>query len=121
MDNNSSTTTITSTTRSKAEGTFDNVLGKAGELWDETTAATGKVTQTFTGKVNEALGEGKFGETVDGVANQLGETASALGEKAATLRTELGGKAGTAAEQAGGFFSENLDHLITVTKGLFGG
>lgn len=121
MDNNSSTTTTTTTTGSRAEGTFDSVLGKAGELWDETTAATGKATQTVTGKVNEALGEGNFGEAVDGVANRLGETASALGEKAGTLRNELGGKADTAAEQAGGFFSENLDHLITFTKGLFGG
>ena len=96
MDNSSSTTTTT--TGSKAEGTFDSILGKAGELWDKTTAANGKATQTATGKVNEALGEGNFGEAVVGVANRLGETASALGEKAGTLRTELEGKAGTAAE-----------------------
>ncbi len=121
MDNNSSTTTTTSTTGSKPGGTFDNVLGKAGEMWDETTAATGKATQTVTGKVNEALGEGNFGEAVDDVANRLGETASALGEKAGKLRNELGGKAGTAAEQTAGFFSKNLDHLITFTKGLIGG
>ena len=121
MDNNSSTTTTTTTTGSKAKGTFDSVLGKAGELWNETMEATGKATQTVTGKVNEALGKGNFGEAIDGVANRLRETASALDEKADTLRTELGGKAGTAAEQVGGFFSENLDHLITFTKGLFGG
>ena len=121
MDNNSSPITTTTTTRSKTEGTFDSVWGKAGELWDETTAATGKATQTVTAKVNEALGEGNFGEAVDGVTNRLGETASALGEKAGTLRTELEGKADTAVEQAGGFFSNNLDHLITLTKGLFGG
>ena len=121
MDNNSSTITTTTTTRGKTEGTFNSVWGKAGELWDETTAATDKEMQTVPGKVNEALGEGNFGKAIDDVANRLGETASALGEKAGTLRTELGGKAGTAAEQAGGFFSENLDHLITFTKGLFGG
>ena len=103
MDNKSSTNTITSTTGSKAWGTFDSVLGKAGELWDETTAATDKAIQTVPGKVNEALGEGNFGKAIDDVANRLGETASALGEKAGTLRTELGGKARTAAEQAGGF------------------
>lgn len=122
MDNNNSSTTTTNTaTGSKAEGTFDSVLGKAGELWDETTAATGKATQTVIGNVNEALGGGNFGEAVDGVANRLGKTASVLGEKADTLRTEIGGKAGTTAGQTRGFFSENLDHLITFTKGLFGG
>ncbi len=120
MDNNS-TTTITTTAGSKAKGPFDSVLVKAGELWNETMEATGKATQTVTGKVNEALGKGNFGEAIDGVADRLRETASALDEKADTLRTELGGKAGTAAEQAGEFFSENLDHLITFTKGLFGG
>ena len=121
MDNNSSTTITTTTTGTKAEGKFGSVLGKAGELWDEPTAATGKATQTVTGKVNEALGEGNFGDAVTGVANRLRDTASALNEKGGKLLTELAGKAGTAAEQAGEFFSENLDHLTTFTKGLFGG
>ena len=61
MDNKSSTNTTTSTTGSEVGGTFDSVVGKAGELWDETTAATGKV--------NEVLGEGNFGEAVNDVAN----------------------------------------------------
>ena len=41
MDNSSTTSTAA---RNEAEGTFDSVLGKAGALWDDTTAATGKVT-----------------------------------------------------------------------------
>lgn len=97
------------------------MLGKAGALWDDTTAATGKVTQSVKGKVDEALGDGNLGEAVDDVTSRLGETASALGEKASALRTDLGGKAGSKAEQAKGFFSENLDHLINFTKSLFGG
>ncbi len=121
MNHKNSTTTTSSTAGIKFGGTSDSLLGKTGELWGETTAASGKATKTVTGKVNEALGEGNFGEAIDDVANRLGETASALVEKAGTLRYKLGGKAGTAAEQAGGFFSKNLDHLITFTKRLFGG
>lgn len=118
MDNSSTTSTDAG---NEAEGTFDSVLDKAGALWNDTTDATGKVTQSVKGKVDDALGDGNLGEAVDDVANRLSETASALGEKASTLRTDLGGKAGSTAEQAKGFFSENLDHLINFTKSLFGG
>ena len=118
MDNSSATSTAAG---NEAEGTFDSVLGKAGALWDDTTAATGKITQSVKGKVDEALGDGNLGEAVDDVTSRLGETANALGEKASALRTNLGGKAGSTAEQAKGFFSENLDHLINFTKSLFGG
>ena len=118
MDNSSATSTAVG---NEAEGTFDSVLGKAGALWDDTTATTGKVTQSVKGKVDEALGDGNLGEAVDDVTSRLGETANALGEKASALRTDLGGKAGSTAEQAKGFFNENLDHLINFTKILFGG
>ena len=91
MDNSSTTSTAAG---NEAEGTFDSVLGKAGALWDDTTAATGKVTQSVKGKVDEELGDGNFGEAVDDVTSRLGETASALGEKASALRTDLCGKAG---------------------------
>ena len=82
--------------------------------------ATSTATQTVTGKVNKALGEGNFGEDVDDVANRFGETASALCEKAGTFRTELGGQGRYRGRTGRGFFSENLDHLITFTKGFFG-
>ena len=111
MGNSSATSTAAG---NEAEGTFDSVLGKAGALWDDTTATTGKVTQSVKGKVDEAIGDGNLGEAVDDVTSRLSETANAL-------RTDLGGKAGITAEQAKGFFSENLDHLINFTKSLFGG
>ena len=109
MDNNSSTNTTTSTTGSKAGGTFDSVLGKAGELWDETAAATGKATQTVTRKVNKTLGEGNLGEAVDDVANRFGETTSALGEKAGTFRTKLGGQGRYRGRTGRGIFQRKKD------------
>ena len=118
MDNSSATSTAAG---NEAEGTFDSVLGKAGALWDDTMAATRKVTQSVKGKVDEALGDGNLGEAVDDVTSRLGETANTLGEKASALRTDLGGKAGSTAEQAKRFLSEKLDHLINFTKSLFGG
>ena len=114
MDNNSSTNTTTTTTGSKAGGTFDSVLGKAGELWDETTAVYGKATQTVTSKINKALGEGNFGEALDDVANRFGETASAFGEKASTFRTELGGQGRHRGRTGRGIFqrkSGSSDHF----------
>ena len=58
MDNSSATSTAV---ENEAEGTFDSVLSKAGALWDDTTATTGKVTQSVKGKVDEALGDGNLG------------------------------------------------------------